>query len=234
MSSRSRAWLPAALSAAGVLLSLLWPGAAPVRAQTRASRILVDVPVVEIAGKPGITSADRVQVVNQGSSEAEVDVTVEDVGGDARGDLVAVPRGSGTGRSAAAWVTATPDNLRIASNESSVVGVKIAVPKGTAAGGYYAALTFATDPNTPPEQRPSHLLLIKIAGAGAVSRARLNGLSMPGVSLAGSVRFDLRLENIGTVHTIGSGRIVVTDLFGKRVATLRVPPVVVFPGLERV
>jgi len=219
------------LMALAMTLGIALPAAAQ---RPVTDRLAIDIGLVEIAGKPGGQSGDRFKLINRTDTAVDVSAFVEDLGTDARGDLVAVPRGSTDLPSAAAWVTVADDELTVPANGTATVDAKIVVPPGTKAGGYYASITFDVDDEGAPESRLTHAILVRIGGAGFAPAGRVVSIQMSTPSFSGRVPIEVTVENRGNLHAVGGGAIEIVDTFGSRLASVPIPTVVVLPGRQRV
>ena len=128
-----------------------------------------------------------------------------------------------------------PD-LRLAPQELKTATINIAVPKNAEPGGHFGVVRFTA---VPPNLEGTGVALS--ASVGALILLRVAGAVTDKVSLAefstfspvnpkdkknrsffetGPVSFLVRLRNEGTVHEKVQGSINVTDMFGKKVASV--------------
>lgn len=218
-----------------VALVLLVGAALPAAAQRPISdQVAIDIGLVEISGKPGGQSGDRFKLINRTDVPVDVTAFVEDLGTNANGDLVAVPRGSTDLPSAARWVEIADEDLTVPANATATVDALIKVPAGTKAGGYYATITFDADDSQTPESRLTHVILVRIDGAGFAPNGRVVSIRMVTPSFSGRVPIEVTVENGGNLHAVGGGSIDITDTFGSRIARIPIPTVVVLPQRQRV
>ena len=137
--------------------------------------------------------------------------------------------------------------LTLKSKEIQGLPFTIDIPKSAAPGGYYAVIRFS---GRPAGIDTSGVSLS--ASVGALIFLRVNGDAYEKLSIAGfnavskqnepkkllegtPITFAVRIKNEGNVHEQPSGRIMITDMFGKTVAGLNVnlPPRNVLPGTIR-
>jgi hypothetical protein len=123
----------------------------------------------------------------------------------------------------------------------------INIPKDAAPGGYYSVVRFSA---TAPDVDSTGVALS--ASLGALIFLRVNGDAYEKLSIASfgavtsqnqpkkvlegtPITFVVRVKNEGNVHEQPSGRIMITDMFGKTVAGLNVnlPPRNILPGTIR-
>jgi hypothetical protein len=120
--------------------------------------------------------------------------------------------------------------------------VTINVPANAAPGGYYGVVRFTA---TPPELEGSGVSLS--ASLGALVLLKVNGNVKEGLAIeefsvnnsgrSGPVfestplKFVERVKNTGNIHEQPSGQITITDMFGKKVATVNInlPPRNILP-----
>ena len=143
------------------------------------------------------------------------------------------------------WVSPLP-RFTLAPNNIQKLNVTIHVPANASPGGHYGVIRFT---GTPPDLNGSGVSLS--ASLGTLVLLTVNGnlthhmsISSFTVDKSGKVGkvfqsppldFTVRLQNSGNIQEEPSGRIIVSDLFGKPIAgvNINVPPHNVLPGSTR-
>jgi hypothetical protein len=143
------------------------------------------------------------------------------------------------------WI-APPVSLRLVPKEVKTMSITINVPKDASPGGHYGIIRFTA---TPPSLKSSGvslstslgaLMLVTVSGNVSenltvqdfsVNRDGKNG----SIFESGPLTFVERLKNEGNIHEQPVGQVVITDMFGKKVASLNVnlPPRNILPQSTR-
>jgi len=132
---------------------------------------------------------------------------------------------------AAIWVELTSP-IVIAAGQKVEVPVTFDVPAGTKAGGYYTAVLFnindsttATNPgDVAIESKMAVPFLLTVKGSYTESGAIAQFTTANGQTFfaKGPIDFVLRYQNTGDIHLKPAGSIVITNMFGKTVKTIKV------------
>lgn len=143
------------------------------------------------------------------------------------------------------WVVA-PAELHLIPKEVKSMKITINVPAAASPGGHYAAIRFTA---TPPELKSSGVSLS--TSLGALILMTVNGNVKESMSIkdfsvnkggktaslfqSAPLNFVERLENKGNIHEEPRGLVTITNMFGKKVATLGInqPPRNVLPASIR-
>lgn len=143
------------------------------------------------------------------------------------------------------WVSPLPQ-LVLEPRQIRDMPVTIRVPHDAAPGGYFGVIRFSA---VPPELEGTGVSLS--ASLGSLVLIRVNGEAKESMEIAefsankdgksGSlfestpIQFIERIKNTGNVHEQPAGQVTITDMFGKKVATLNVnlPPRNVLPNSTR-
>lgn len=143
------------------------------------------------------------------------------------------------------WVV-PPANLLLVPREVKTMSLTINVPSTASPGGHYGIIRFT---GTPPELQGAGVSLN--ASLGALILLTVNGkitnsLSVKEFSVnhggksgtlfeSGPLNFVERLQNTGNVHEQPAGLVTITDMFGKKIATLPInePPRNILPASIR-
>jgi hypothetical protein len=139
------------------------------------------------------------------------------------------------------WVNPIPQ-MTLNPKEIKVLPVTITVPANAAPGGYYGVVRFTA---RPPELEGTGVALS--ASLGSLLFVRVNGKASESMKIEefavskngkkGSLfestplQFVQRLKNDGNVFTQPAGQVVITDMFGKKIAAVNInlPPRNVLP-----
>ena len=227
------------------LTMLLSPLAAVVALSTPAPSsgqgLEISPPVIELSANPGQTITATIKVRNVAPTELIAKGRADDFGAgsseDGQPKLLLDEQGE-TRYSLKYWVTSVPD-LRLAPQELKTAIITIKVPANAEPGGHFGVIRFTA---VPPNLDGTGVSLS--ASIGSLVLLRVNGVIKDDVQLAGfstgkpnkdggigattnffetgPVGFLVRLHNGGSVHEKAQGTIVVTDTFGKNVATVAV------------
>lgn len=143
------------------------------------------------------------------------------------------------------WIS-PPTQLRLVPKEVKTMSITVNVPANASPGGHYGIIRFTA---TPPNLNNSGVSLS--TSLGALMLVTVNGqikqdLSVKQFSVShkgktgnlfesGPVDFLVRLTNNGNVHEQPAGQIAVTDMFGKKIASVNInlPPRNILPQSTR-
>lgn len=236
-----------ALLGAFTLLSL---NANPVAAQTpqtpNAGQALeIAPPVITLSANPGQTINTQISLRDVSTSKLIVTGQVNDfVAGGEDGTpkiLLNNDESANNPYSLKSWINPLPQ-LLLEPRQIKNLPVTIKVPKTASPGGYYAVVRFTA---TPPELNSTGVSLS--ASLGALILVRVNGDVAEKMEIAeftvnkngkaGSLfqstplEFVERIKNAGNIHDTPTGQVSITDMFGKKIATVNVnlPPRNILP-----
>jgi hypothetical protein len=134
------------------------------------------------------------------------------------------------GQGLATWVTLDRSAITLAPGDRKELSYSITVPKGAQPGGHYGAIILSTKPPGQREgsvgidQQIASLLLVRVSGEvqekGSIAEfgfvdAKVSYDHLP-------VDFFMRFENAGNTHLRPVGTLLIQDVFGREVATIRV------------
>jgi hypothetical protein len=140
------------------------------------------------------------------------------------------------------WVN-PPASLNLVPKEIKTMAITINVPANASPGGHYGIIRFTA---TPPSLKSSGVSLSTSLGAlmlvtvnGNISEklttqefsVNKDGKNAAKVFQSGPLNFVERIKNEGNIHEQPVGQVVITDMFGKKVASLNVnmPPRNILP-----
>ena len=146
-----------------------------------------------------------------------------------------VPPGSTDEYSLASWVKITGEGIRLSPGEKREVSYTIQVPDSASPGGHYGAIVVAAqspDVRQAAEERGAAisisqqtgcLVLLKVSGE-TIEKAMIRDFNVGGDINKSPINanFIARVENMGNVHLKPHGTIDIKNMFGKKVAILRV------------
>lgn len=238
------------LAVLALCLELLAP-AAIVAAQTSSQgsgqALEIAPPVLNLSGNPGETVKSEISLRDVSPTNLIVTGEINDftAGGEDGTPKLLLEEGETSPYSMKDWY-APLARLTLKPREIRKLPVTIRIPENAAPGGYYSVVRFTA---TPPELEGTGVSLS--ASLGALVLMRVNGQAKEGLEIAEfsttkagkqtnlfeftPVNFMVRLKNIGTIHEQPAGQVTITDMFGKKVATVNVnlPPRNILPQSTR-
>jgi len=196
-----------------------------VAAQTSQS-VTITPPHIKLTLNPGEIAEGKLSIINNSSSELSFKVSTFDfIVTDNKGTPQILPPGTITNNrySASNWIAAAPDTFTVKPHERFNFNYYAKVPKNAAPGGHYAAIVYqpVNDSN--------------VVGSGASIQTQMATLvyfSVPGdikesaiVKLFktlsfqeyGPISIETEIKNQGDLHINPTGRILVSDLFGRTI-----------------
>lgn len=140
------------------------------------------------------------------------------------------------------WFDISETNFLLPAQDRKTVDVTVNVPKNAEPGGHYATVFFgALAPNdnagsgaTLLNARVGVVFLLTVRGDVHAGAAVDGSIHTKGLQLdAGATPFDFTLRNTGNVHFQPQGKLVIKDLFGRKVKEIPLPIGIVLPGAEK-
>ena len=205
-------------------------------------------PVLNVRGNPGETVKGTINLRDVSPTSLVVTNQINDftAQGEEGMPKLLLDEGESSPYSMKTWVRPI-GRLTLKSREIQGLPFVIDIPKDAAPGGYFAVVRFSASPAGIDSTGVS-----LSASVGALIFMRVNGDAKEKLSIVGfdavskqntsqkvlegtPITFAVRVKNEGNVHEQPSGRIIITDMFGKTVAGLNVnlPPRNVLPGSIR-
>lgn len=220
--------IAAFLIAAGVLM-----GGASAHAES-GQAFTISPPLLEMDATPGSVTRAKISLTNVSSGTLSMSVQTNDFGSknETGEPNIIFDEGHETPYSMKNWIT-KPGDFTLKSKETRDLTVPIKVPSNAEPGGHYAVIRFTgTTPAGESQQVAlsasiGSLVLLKVAGDIQQSAAvedfyaatqkfeKRSFFESPPVSLV------TRIRNTGNLHVKPSGTVVVKDMFGKEISTLR-------------
>jgi hypothetical protein len=194
--------------------------------------------IMEELVNPGDVLTREIRLTNRSNEEItfypylkDFTAAAEDEMGKAR---LIVP-GSETGNFISSWINISIDGIKLAPGQEQAIPFSINIPDNVGPGGYYGAVVFGTQaPKAKPgagdkgasigvAEQAAALVLLQIAGK-ADERADIREFKTDKntYDTPFTVNFSTKIQNLGNVHVKPMGVIEITDMFGKKVATLTV------------
>jgi len=212
---------------------------APLRALAQTTSLTVIPPKFELFGNPGDSLVERIRLRNESNEPRTYTIYVEDFTTSGEEGHVVLEEGeSDESFAMAKWIEASVRDVVLQPNEEQSITVNINIPRNAEPGGHYASVLFQTggdvevDGGAKVSQRVGSLILLRVSG-NVVENAILEQFTTDSFQQKGPIEFLLRVKNESNTHIIPEGTIVITNLFGKKVAELPLDGRNVLPGAIR-
>ena len=193
----------------------------------------------ELTANPGDVLTNKLRVYNPTDNVISVKMETEDF--QAIGETGKVILGSeeDTTFSLKKWITTSPTEFTLKPKEQKFVDFILSVPENAEPGGKYGSILAGVSgimgqeiTGTSITQQVGALVLLTVAGEVKES-LDIKSFTTSSFMEYGPVVFDIRFQNIGTVHAKPRGFVTITNLFGKKVADVEFPQLNVIPGATR-
>jgi hypothetical protein len=237
------------LSLAGCALSVFAPSAFAVTQATQKSAsnsgqaLEISPPVITLSGNPGQIIKMQISLRDISNGSLFVSGQINDfvAAGEDGTPKILLNDDTNNPYSLKSWVNPLP-NLLMVPKQIILMPVTITIPANASPGGHYGVVRFTA---TPPELHGTGVSLS--ASLGSLVLITVNGkvkesLSIQELSInyngkTGTIfestplNFVERLKNTGNTHEQPIGQVVITDMFGKKIAAVNVnlPPRNVLP-----
>lgn len=243
------------VSVFALFASLLTPAANTFAVQARQQQpeesgqaLEIAPPVLNLTGNPGQVLKTQISLRDVSSGALLVTGEVNDftASGEDGTPKIIMEEGEPNPYSLKSWVAPLP-KLLLEPRQIENLPVTIRIPANAAPGGYYGVVRFTA---TAPELEGQGVSLS--ASLGALILLRVNGDVKEGMNIeefsiattGGTVKtmfestplmFIERIKNTGNIHEQPSGQVIITDMFGKKIAGVNVnlPPRNVLPQTIR-
>lgn len=225
----------------GVVAALLVAGPLVASAQS-AQGVELKPAIIEDSATPGQVYHFGVTVRNISDTEHTYSFSARDIKGlDTDGQPVFAGSNEATEYSLSAWISLPQSAVTLAAGESREIPFVVTVPTGASPGAHFGGIFI--DAAAGQQQTTGAaigysvgtIISLKIAG-DVVEDAQLREFSTGRfVYGAPNVSFVARVENKGNVLARPHGLVEISDMFGKKVATVNVNDAAapVFPGSDR-
>lgn len=201
-------------------------------------------PVITLSGNPGETVKTEINLRNISGNNLLVKAQANDfvaAGEDGTPKLLLDEEAENNPYSLKDWVVPLGE-LLLVPRQIEALPATIKIPSDASPGGHYGVIRFTA---TPPELEDTgvalsaslgSLLLITVNGATTQSM-KIEEFSVNRNGKTGTLfesaplNFVTRFNNTGNIHVLPAGQITVTDMFGKKIATVNVnlPPRNILP-----
>jgi hypothetical protein len=208
------------------------------RADNNEITIKVTPSILEELVKPGDVLSSEITLSNLSDKEITFYAYLKDfkaAAEDESGKAELIVPGSEAGNYISSWIKISADGITLLPGHSQSIPFTINVPANEGPGGYYGAVVFGTvAPKLKPgeadkgaavgvAEQAASLVLLQIEGI-ADERADVREFKTDKLFYATpfQVNFSTKIQNLGNVHVKPMGVIEITDMLGKKVATLSV------------
>jgi hypothetical protein len=195
----------------------------------------ISPPLIQLKADPGQTVNAIIKFTNISAGDLLIKTQFNDFG--AKGEdgepNIIFDDNENTPYSLRQWISG-PQPFVLKSKQTQTVNFPITVPKNAEPGGHYAVIRFTG--NAPEAENSSvslsasigSLVFLQVNGA-VQQQAKLDDFYAAGSNLiksgffeTGPITFVERIQNQGNIHLEPTGTLVLTNMFGKTVATMRV------------
>lgn len=230
--------LPILLTAG--LVAGCWTGPDTAQAADAASTNISISPLTfDLSANPGDTITNEILIRNSGSSPVVIAPEAEDFVAEGEEGQISLTESKST-YSLASWIQLDSSQFTLNGGQQQRVKFVIRVPYNAEPGGHYASVFGHLSPTLSNAtsgsgvgQKIGALVLLNVGGS-AKQEAKITQFSTTKPSYeSGPIDFDLRVQNSGSVHVKPMGVIAVTDMFGKKVASITVDQKNILPGATR-
>ncbi|MBU1085012.1 MAG: hypothetical protein ABIJ43_02895 [Candidatus Beckwithbacteria bacterium] len=215
--------------------------AAPVRAQESIS-ITAIPPRLELTALPGATLQETIKIKNNSDTELAFTVQSSDfIVNDDQGTPIAVSEIVSGRWSLSSWLTASPKKILLAPNQTQSIDLIITMPDDALAGGRYAMITYQpitegqmqAGTGSAIQQKVGTLIYLNVIG-DVTKAAYLKEFKVDKpFKQYGPINLFAQIENLGDIHLRPTGSIIITNLFNKTVADLKLDEKNIFPFASR-
>ncbi|HUO50799.1 MAG TPA: DUF916 domain-containing protein [Candidatus Paceibacterota bacterium] len=231
----------------GVLLassvaSLIFAFSLPLGVAAQTTGLEVKPAVIEDNVQPGQTYPFSVTITNISSSEQTYTVSTKDIEGlDENGQAIFAQPGQETSYSLSSWIVIPQQPITLEAGETRTVSFVAHVPTQTSPGAHFGGVFFnvaagKTNGNGAGiGYEVGTVISLQIAGE-AIDAERITQFSTDKILYSSpNVTLTTKVENRGNVLSRPHGLIEITDMFGKKVASITVNDnaAPVFPGSVR-
>jgi len=198
-------------------------------------------PTVEHSLNPGEVAEGAIKIINDSNEVLTFTATTQDfIVEDNEGIPTILPPNTLSNKySAASWLAAYPGKFTVNPHEKYELNYYLQVPLDAKPGGHYAAVIYKPDE------------LIKVEGTGTAVNTQVGTLFYVDVkgdikesaTVAkfsankfqeyGPVKVETQIKNLGDLHIKPIGQITITDILGRKIASLTLPEHNIFPEAVR-
>ncbi len=205
-------------------------------------RVLTIVPPSkEYTVNPGDKFEGDLKLINDSNTSLTFNAGTQDfIVEDTHGTPTILPAGTlGKRFSAAAWIGLVPGIFTVAPHEKIVIHYYLQIPSDARPGGHYAAIVYSPteligDKGTGTAVQTQLGTLFSIDVNGPITeQAVVTNFSSNKFQEYGPVHIMTQIHNYGDLHIKPKGSIAITNMWGKRVATLPLDEHNIFPTAAR-
>jgi hypothetical protein len=198
-------------------------------------------PSFELYGNPGDSLTERIKVRNDSDAEMRYSLLVEDfkaVGEEGGVGLIDDDQSNST-YSLAKWVFPEPKSFTLAAGQEKEISFSINIPKNAEPGGKYGSILVKigeegkVQSGASVSSRVGSLILLRVSGNVKEEASVASFKTDKGYYEKGPISFMLRVKNTGNNHIRPKGTIVVSNIFGQKVAQIDLNGKNVLPGAIR-
>ncbi len=211
-----------------------------INAQEEAIGINISPLNFELTANPGDVILNKLKIYNpSGSTTIAIEMEVEDFTVVGETGTVKIQPAETETYSLAQWITVEPKVFILEPNEQKFVDFIINVPENAEPGGHYGSVLAGTKGVIGGEITGAAVVhkvgsLVLLTVAGEVNESMIvKEFSTPGFAEYGPIEFNIRFENLGTVHVRPKGFVAITDWRDKKVIDIPFPQNNVIPGSVR-
>lgn len=206
---------------------------------TNDSGLTISPPSFELSGNPGDTLKNSIRLENR--NDFNIKIAIDKRNFTAIGEEGAIGlTEETTNYSLASWITIEGGEIIIPAKGSRTFPFAINVPLSAEPGGHFGSIIFRTIPEeivggsgATLAQEIGSLILLKIAGNSIEEGSIESFAPTRNFYEYGPVNFETRIKNSGNVHLKPTGTITITNMLGKKVATISIDNKNVLPGAVR-
>jgi hypothetical protein len=192
---------------------------------------------MELAGNPGGSHADAIEVHNEGDEPVRIRIVMNDWYLSETGTPIFQKAGT-QDHSCAAWLKINPVDFLLQPGEKKVVRYSVSIPPDTVPGGYWGAFVFQTLPIVKPGQKADAVSLkgniasiIYVTAGNPPVKGDI--IDMNFETKENGATISTRLQNTGTVPFRIKGELKITDAEGNTVASYDFTDAPVLAGFTR-
>lgn len=205
--------------------------------ESSGDRVTVTPAKFELSGQPGEKITQTLRVTNEDSVDSlfvisVFGLSVVNENGDVElGEAYAYPN------LFSSWVKFDQNGFRFKPKETKTVNFTITIPDNAEPGGKYASIVMGMDRvnreagDSAAMAKVVSLLMLSVAG-DIRDNATIESFSIT-PDIGNNVEFSARVYNKGNNHIKPHGQIIITNLFGQKVATISFAGENVLPGAIR-
>ncbi|HEX5455991.1 MAG TPA: DUF916 domain-containing protein [Candidatus Saccharimonadales bacterium] len=204
---------------------------------TDKTSLAVSPPTFDLSANPGDTLHDSIKVQNITDKTVDINTSIKNFVAVGTEGEVGLTDQNGQ-YSLAKWIHVTPSSAVLQAKESKVFNFTVDVPKNAEPGGKFGSIVFSTTHGASGasavgvSQQIGTLLLLRIAG-DAKEQASISSMLADHTSQNDTVTYKTLISNEGNVQVKPIGSITITNMFGKKVATIPFGGKYVIPGAKR-